>query len=81
MSESPPDAPDGVTTSPELWTKIQDDVTEVFGDDADVTVTEYENHLDVRVMPNRAVSQLEAEHEDLTIVPYNACQMTIRKDR
>lgn len=80
MSESPPDAPDGPSASPELWTEIQDDVTDAFGSDVEVTVKEYEDHLDVRIMPNGAVSALEAEHEDLTIVPYNACQMTIRKD-
>jgi hypothetical protein len=66
--------------SSELWEEIGDDVTAMFGDDVDVTVKDYSNHIDVRIVPNGAVDELEAEHEDLTVVPYNACQMTIRKD-
>jgi len=80
MSESPPDAADETGPSSQLWSEIEDEVIEVFGDQVDVTVKEFENHLDVRIMPNGAVDELEAEHEDLTIVPYNACQMAIRKD-
>ena len=66
--------------SSELWEEIGDDVTAMFGDDVDVTVKDYSNHIDVRIVPNGAVDELEAEHDDLNIVPYNACQMTIRKD-
>ena len=64
----------------ELWEEIGDDVTAMFGDDVDVTVKDYSDYIDVRIVPNGAVDELEAEHENLTVVPYNACQMTIRKD-
>ena len=56
-----------------LWEDVSDDV--------DITVKDYDNHLDVRIVPNGAVEKLEAEHENLTVVPYNACQMTIRKEK
>jgi hypothetical protein len=80
MSESPTQPADDDLDAGDLWTKIQEDVTAVFGDDVELTVTEYDDHLDLRVMPNGAVSEIEAEHDSITIVPYNACQMTIRTD-
>jgi hypothetical protein len=64
-----------------LWEDVSDDVEALFGDDVDITVKDYDNHLDVRIVPNGAVEKLEAEHENLTVVPYNACQMTIRKEK
>jgi hypothetical protein len=66
--------------SSELWEEIGDDIMAMFGDNVGVTVKEYSNHIDVRIVPNGAVDEPEAEHEDLTVFPYNACQMTIRKD-
>jgi len=66
--------------SSKLWEEIGDDVTAMFGDDVDVIVKEYSNHINVRIVPNGAVAELEAKHEDLTVVPYNACQMTIRRE-
>jgi hypothetical protein len=80
MSESTTAPADDDLDAPALWTEIQDEVTAVFGDDVELTVTEYDDHLDVRVMPNGAVSEIEAEHDGITIVPYKACQMTIRTD-
>jgi citrate lyase gamma subunit len=64
-----------------LWSEIESDVQALFGDDIDVTVREYDEYVDVRILPNGAVDALEAQHEELTIVPYNACQMTIRKQQ
>jgi hypothetical protein len=55
-------------------------VTAAFGHDIDLTVTEYDDHLDVGVMPNGALSGIEIEHDELTVVPYTAYQMTIRTD-
>jgi hypothetical protein len=80
MPESPPTSPETDPELSDLWPAIEADVTDTFGDDVDVTVTEYDDHLDVRIMPNGAVEEIEAEHEGLTVVPYNACQMTIRTD-
>ena len=80
MPESPPTSPETDAELSDLWPQIKADVTDTFGDDVDVTVTEYDDHLDVRIMPNGAVEEIEAEHEGLTVVPYNACQMTIRTD-
>jgi hypothetical protein len=80
MPESPPTSPETDPELLELWPQIEADVTDTFGEDVDVTVTEYDDHLDVRIMPNGAVEEIEAEHEGLTVVPYNACQMTIRTD-
>ena len=65
----------------DLWTEVQTDVESLFGDDVDVTAREYGDYLDVRVLPNGAVEKLEDEHDDLRVVPYNACQMTIRKEK
>lgn len=76
-TETESNVADGVSS--DLWTEIESDVTALFGDDVDIRVDEFEDHIDVRIMPNGAVSKLEKEHEDLTIVPYNACQMTVRK--
>ena len=64
----------------DLWTEVQTDVESLFGDDVNVTVREYDDYVDVRVLPNGAVEKLEDEHDDLRVVPYNACQMTIRKE-
>ena len=47
--------------------------------DVDVTVKDYTDYIDVQIVPNGAVDELEAGHDDLNVVPYNACQMTIRK--
>jgi hypothetical protein len=80
MPESPPTSHETDPELSDLWPAIEEDVTSTFGEDVDVTVTEYDDHLDVRIMPNGAVEEIEAEHEDLTVVPYNACQMTIRTD-
>jgi hypothetical protein len=64
-----------------LWEDISDDVKALFGDNVDISVKDYDNHLDVRIVPNGAVEELKAEHEDLTVVPYNACHLTIRKEK
>jgi len=80
MAANKSDAGDKGEESSELWNEICEEVKALFGEDVDVTVKDYSNHIDVRIVPNDAVAELEAEHEDLTVVPYNACQMTIRKD-
>jgi menaquinone-dependent protoporphyrinogen IX oxidase len=63
----------------ELWSEVRDDVEALFGGDVDITVYEYADHLDVRVLPNGAVKEIEAKH-DVKLVPYTACKLTIRKD-
>ena len=80
MSETPSHSSETEAGLYDLWPAIEEDVTSRFGEDVEVTVTEYDDHLDVRIMPNGAVEEIEAEHEDLTVVPYNACQMTIRTE-
>ena len=76
-----PDGEEGLEGSVgDLWTEVQPDVESLFGDDVNVTVREYDDYVDVRVLPNGAVEKLEDEHDDLRVVPYNACQMTIRKE-
>ena len=80
MSDPTPPASETDAGMLDLWPAIEEDVTSRFGEDVEVTVTEYDDHLDVRIMPNGAVEAIEAEHEDLTVVPYNACQMTIRTE-
>jgi len=80
MSETPTVPEDDDLEANGVWAEIEEEVTAAFGDDVDVTVTEYDDHLDVRLMPNGALSEIEAEHDSLRIVPYNACQMTIRTD-
>ena len=65
----------------DLWTEVRTDVESLFGDEVDVTAREYGDYVDVRVLPNGAVEKLEDEHDDLRVVPYNACQMTIRKEK
>ena len=80
MSETTPPSSETDSGLLDLWPAIEEDVTSRFGEDVEVTVTEYDDHLDVRIMPNGAVEEIEAEHEDLTVVPYNACQMTIRTE-
>ena len=69
----------GQQVSSALWEVISEDIEALFADDVAVTVTEHDSHLDVRDVPNGAVEEQETKHEDLTVVPYNACQMTIRK--
>ena len=64
----------------DLWTEVRTDVESLFGDDVDVTAREYGDYVDVRVLPSGAVEKLEDEHDDLRVAPYNACQMTIRKE-
>ena len=76
-----PQTNDGDSDAATLWNEIESDVEALFGDDVDVTVREYDEYVDVRILPNGAVDALQAQHEELTIVPYNACQMTIRKEQ
>lgn len=80
MSESPTDTQDTPHEPTDLWTDIEDDVRSLFGEDVEVTVREYSDHLDVRIMPDDAVASLEAEHDGLNCVPYNAFQMTVRPE-
>ena len=80
MSETPSHSSETEAGLYDLWPAIEEDVTSRFGEDVEVTVTEYDDHLDVRIMPNGAVEEIEAEHDGLTVVPYNACQMTIRTE-
>jgi hypothetical protein len=80
MATNESDAGDDGEGSSELWNEIGEDIKALFGDDIDVTVKEYSNHIEIRIVPNGAVAELEAEHDDLTVVPYNACKMTIRKE-
>lgn len=63
----------------ELWNQVKDGVEALFGGDVDITVYEYSDHLDVRVLPNGGVADIEAKH-GVTLVPYTACRLTIRKD-
>lgn len=65
---------------PALWENVREDVEELFGDNVDITIEDYGNHLDVRVIPNGEVSEIASKH-DVEIVPYNACRMTIRKGK
>ena len=80
MATNKSDAGDEDEESSELWNEVGKDVKALFGEDVDVTVKDYSNHIDVRIVPNGAVAELEDEHEELTVVPYNACQLTIRKE-
>ena len=64
----------------ELWNEVRDDVEAIFGAGVDFTVYEYDDHLDVRVMPNGALADVEEAH-DVRLVPYTACRLTIRKDQ
>ena len=80
MSETPSHSSETDAGLYDLWPAIEEDVTSRFGEDVEVTVTEYDDHLDVRIMPNGAVEEIEAEHDGLKVVPYNACQMTIRTE-
>lgn len=73
------DTDGGQQVSSALWEAISEDVEALSGDDVAVTVTEHDGHLDVRIVPNEAVEEQETKHEDLTVVLYNACQMTIQK--
>jgi len=63
------DTDGGQQVSSALWEAISEDVEALFGDDVAVTMKEYESHLNVRIVPNGAVEELEAKHEDLKIVP------------
>ena len=80
MTTSETDDSEPTQVSSELWDEIEADVKSIFGDDIDIRVDEFEGHVDVRIMPNEAVSEIEAAHDDLEIVPYNACKMTVRKE-
>lgn len=62
----------------ELPTVVQENLTAQFGEDADITVYDVGDHLDIRVLPNNVKEDLESEH-DLEVVPYNALRMTVRK--
>lgn len=63
-----------------LWDEIEGDLRESFGDDAEITVSPAGDHLDVRILPRGVADKLEAGHEDLEVVPYNAVRMTVRRE-
>lgn len=62
------------------WSEIEDDVREVFGDSFEFEIEEYGEYIEVHLKPGSAVEELEAIHDDLRIVPFNTCKMTIRRD-
>lgn len=63
----------------ELPSIVQDELAAQFGDDADITVYDVGDHLDVRVLPNEVKESLETEH-DVEVVPYNAFRLTVRRE-
>lgn len=80
-SEEAPDS-DGEagTESTELWKEIEADVRETFGEDANVTIYDATDHLDVRILPASIKNAIESNDDDLEVVPYNAFRMTVRRD-
>lgn len=78
VSDGDPSNDDPATAA--LWTQVKDDICSEFGDDAAIRVRQYSNHIEVSIIPERIKSQLERKHQDITVVPYHALQMTIRKD-
>lgn len=62
-----------------LWSSIEGDIRDAFGEDAAITVNPASDHLDVRVLPRGVTEQIEAEAGDIEIVPYNALRMTVRR--
>lgn len=62
----------------ELPTIVQDELAAQFGEDADITVYDVGDHLDVRVLPKEVKESLETEH-DVEVVPYNALRFTVRR--
>ena len=63
----------------ELPSIVQDELAAQFGDEADITVYDVGDHLDVRVLPNEVKENLETEH-DVEVVPYNAFRLTVRRE-
>jgi hypothetical protein len=63
----------------ELPSIIREELAAQFGENADITVYDVGDHLDIRVLPNDVKDDLESEH-DLTVVPYNALRLTVRRD-
>lgn len=68
-------------TRSELWNEIAEDVRTTFGDAFDFEIEEYGEYIEVHLKPGDAVQELEARHDDLRIVPFNTCKMTIRRDK
>lgn len=62
----------------ELPTIVQDELVARFGEDADITVYDVGDHLDVRVLPQDVKESLETDH-DVEVVPYNAMRFTVRR--
>lgn len=62
----------------ELPSVVQENLAAQFGENADITVYDVGDHLDIRVLPRNVKEDLESEH-DLEVVPYNALRMTVRK--
>ena len=51
MSETPSASSETDAGLLDLWPAIEEDVTSRFGEDVEVTVTEYDDHLDVLAKP------------------------------
>lgn len=68
------------TGGEQKWSAVRSELRELFGEDADLTVHDRDDHLDVRVIPTRFAATLESEH-DVTVVPYSPLRMTIRRNR
>lgn len=64
----------------DLWREIEGDMRALFGDVCQFEIEEYGDYIEVHLKPNEAIEQLESKHDDLRIVPFNSCKMTIRRD-
>lgn len=56
-------------------------VEAIFGDSCKFEIDEYSEYIELHLKPINAVKQLESKHDDLRIVPFNNCTMTIRRDK
>lgn len=65
----------------DLWAEIEEDIVEGFGEDAEISVYPASDHLDVRILPRSIETHIEAEHDDVEVVPYTAFRMTVRRNK
>lgn len=59
-------------------TELGDDIRDIVGADADITIREYADHIDIRVLPTDVKQVLEAKYNDVTVTPYRGFGMTLQ---
>lgn len=58
---------------------LGDDIRALMGGDAEITIREYSDHVDIRVLPTDIKRVLEEKYDDVAVTPYKGFGITLQQ--